>query len=156
MFYLYKGMRRCLPENVVDRIFYGKKSFIGERTALSLYKDIKPLVSKRVGLLSEKYTLEEMGNINILNYLDSPLSQPFDKKLLIMLREFICIHRYDEPYVFRATIGEVLSQIPASVVREARYFEIIEKPENIGDFEKYPFALNRGYHLSRVMTYRLK
>lgn len=73
-------------------------------------------------------------------------------------KDFMCLHRYTCPCLFKPTIAEVLTQISPDIVDKVVAFEIIKSPET-GDssYGKDEFTIEAfcaGYHTSKIRLYR--
>ena len=72
-------------------------------------------------------------------------------------REFVCLHSYGYPGLFKPSIYEILAQIEEVDILMAQAFEIIDYPKVAEDFYKDSFtsiAFANGYHVSTVRLYR--
>ena len=87
---------------------------------------------------------------------EEKLSEEFDMTKYSPMPEydFECLHKYGAPNFFKPSIGEVLAQIPDSVLDKVCAFEIIQKPETEFDLHKNKIALANGFHTSIVRLYR--
>lgn len=153
---LYKGPKKGLPDYVVDALLYNNLSVSSSLILISFYKTAKPIITKKIGLKKVKYTLAaiEKDILQNINLMDIDYTQSLDVRTLKKIREFICVHRFENPAIFEARLYEIQSQIPKDIANEVKYFEIIEKPETLEDAKKYELAFNKGYHLSKIMTYK--
>ena len=121
------------------------------------YSQIKPIVrvNSKLYYLRE-FSLEEAIYTSFLWAVRKNLGK--ETKLLHELegKDFVCLHTYGHPGIFKPTLYEVLAQIDKKVLPLVRAFEIIEYPENIADFSKDSFtsiAYANGYHVSVVRLY---
>lgn len=156
---LYMGVKVLLPDYVKERLEKGTPQISNERL-LELYSKIKPIITIR----EDKYLLDNLSQMDLrtLSYLSLEKENTNDviencKKVdietLKEIRDFICLHRYGFSLQFRPSVNEVLSQIPEDLIDDIDAFEIVEKPTLPNDLYRYS---SKKYHLSRVMTYKLK
>ena len=129
---------------------------ISDKELLQLYKKIKPIVmldDKKY--LLRRFSLEELRKCAYIDIVNSSVRENIDLSKLEPIMEFLCLHKWYYYGLFKPTISEVLSQIPDVLTDKLNTFEIIEGPTSIRDMKLYEQAFNKGYHLSRVRTYKL-
>ena len=123
------------------------------------YDRIKPVVRVNGKLhYLRKFTLEEARRTSFLWNVKDNLGDEVKKRKLHALegQDFICLHKYGYPGIFKPSVYEVVAQIDERILPLVRAFEIIECPENIDDFSKDSFtsiAYANGYHVSVVRLY---
>ena len=115
----------------------------------ALYEKIRPLVRGKDG---NAYPIERV-DLRKVSFTWDPklLKEPITA--LHSLGEFRCLHTYGYYGLFKPSIDEVLSQIPANLVDAATYFEIVKQPGNQADLGEEQEALNAGFHVSTVRVY---
>ena len=120
------------------------------------YERIKPVIAVNGKLFYfRQFSFEELTSICYLWKPSENLVCKDDLKVLVG-KDFLCLHSYEDPYVFKPCISEVLSQIDENDLPFVKAFEIIEKPEVIRDFSKDYFtsiAFANGYHVSTIRLY---
>jgi hypothetical protein len=131
---------------------------ISEDRLRKLYSRIKPLVEDRDG---NKYTLEEFtpDELRELSYSwnhEEDRKDIIDTNNLETIQDFPCLHTWGYYGLFKPSIAEIRSQMPAEVTEEADFFEIVEWPKDANDLNKQIDIVNAGFHLSTVRAYRLK
>ena len=125
------------------------------------YEKVKPLVrfEDKLYYLRE-YTLEELSNQSFFFGRHNDKREAAPDSLIPMPEfDFPCLHTYGAPCFFKPSVAEVLAQLSEHDVLRACAFEIIEFPNDSGDFYKNFFtkmALNKGFHVSTVRLYRRK
>lgn len=129
---------------------------ISDMELLQLYKKIKPIVTldSRKYLL-KNFSLEELRRFSYIYNINRNIRENIDAFKLESIDTFLCLHSWVYYGLFKPTIGEVLSQIPRELVDDVNSFEIINMPTSIRDIKLYEQVFNKGYHLSRVRTYKL-
>ncbi len=65
------------------------------------------------------------------------------------------LHSWGHYSMFKPSIGEVLSQIPADLVDKVSAFEITKSPENADDLNREKEALNAGFHVAETTLYHI-
>ena len=123
------------------------------------YEHIKPVITVNGKLhYLREFNLEELSDSSYIWNIDKDVREEVDENELEVLegRDFVCLHTYGCPGLFKPSIGEVLSQIKENEVPFIKAFEIIESPETYDDFYKDSFtsiAFYNGYHVSTVRLY---
>ena len=126
------------------------------------YEHIKPVITVNGKLhYFREFTFEELSGISYLWNRDEDVRDEVGEDELEVLegRDFVCLHGYGYPGLFKPSIGEVLSQIKEYDLPYVKAFEIIESPETASDFYKDSFtsiAFDNGYHVSTVRLYEEK
>lgn len=121
-----------------------------------IYKNLKPLISiDKIKYLLKEYTLYELRYLTFIDKFSSIRSE-IQVSTLEETGEFLCFHKFYYYGVFLPKVSEVLAQIPDSLIDESNYFEIVEYPKSMSDVFKYDKVFEKGYHLSRVKTYKTK
>ena len=126
------------------------------------YTKIKPMVriNNKLHWL-RLYEREELSNMSFYFSRMEDARQPVRESMLVAMPEhdFICLHTYGSPNMFKPSVAEVLSQLTEEQAHLACAFEIIEAPETVMDLNlSYlsRMALNQGFHISRIRLYRRK
>ena len=129
---------------------------ISDERLLAFYKFLKPLVTiRQLKYLLKKYTVHEMRCNSYTWDKEDDKRQTIDSSKLETVEDFLCFHSYCYYGFFKPSICEVLSQTPSKSLREADFFEIIEKPETREDVFRYKEVVDKGFHLSKVRTYKI-
>ena len=129
---------------------------ISTEELLRRYQILKPIVTvERMKYFIRDFSEEELRNLSYLLNCDDNKVRRIDLKSLEPVDDFLCLHTIGHYDLFRPVISEVLAQAPEISLQEANAFEIIESPKTEEDFLKYPEALEKGFQLSKVRTYRL-
>ena len=128
-----------------------KKSWIPVVSKMQIYelsKRIKPVVRfKSKGLCYIKpVDLFEVSFIWDSRSADKAIS-------LKAICDITTYHTFGYHGLFKPSIAEVLSQIPAQHRIKVMAFEIVESPETVGDLNKQREALNAGYHVATTRLY---
>ena len=135
---------------------------ISDEEMMERYEHIKPVITMNGKLHHfREFTLEEINGISYLWNRDEDVREEVGDDELEVLegRDFVCLHGYGYPGLFKPSVGEVLAQIKEQDVPFVKAFEIIESPETANDFYKDSFtsiAFDNGYHVSKVRLYRAK
>lgn len=120
------------------------------------YQILKPLVTvEQMKYFIRDFSEEELRHLSYLLNRDDNKARRIDLKSLEPVDDFLCLHTIGHYGLFQPVISEVLAQAPEISLQEANAFEIIESPKTEEDFRKYPEALEKGFQLSKVRTYRL-
>ena len=126
---------------------------ISDEELKNRYSRIKPLVEiDEVTYDLRPFTFSELSGITYTWNKDKDKRNIVHKENLEKIEDFICLHTYDYYGLFKPSIEEILAQLPEKSLKEADYFEIIEKPETRADVFRY----TTEYHISLVRTYKLK
>lgn len=132
---------------------------ISDEELKNRYEQIKPVVTVGNKLhYLRKFSFDELRQKSYIWNLDKDIREEVDENDLTVLKEkdFLCLHRYGHPMLFKPSIAEVLSQIQEEDIPFVRAFEIVESPETIHDFYQNrftPIASHNGYHVSIVKLY---
>ena len=120
------------------------------------YQILKPLITvERMKYFIRDFSEEELRNLSYLLNCDDNKVRRIELRSLEPIDDFLCLHTIGHYGLFRPFISEVLAQVPEILLKEADAFEIVESPKTEEDFLKYPEALEKGFQLSKVRTYRL-
>ena len=126
---------------------------ISDEELKNRYSRIKPLVEiDEVTYDLRPFTFSELSGITYTWNKDKDKRNIVHKENLEKIEDFICLHTYGYYGLFKPSIEEILAQLPEKSLKEADYFEIIEKPETREDVFRY----TSEYHVSLVRTYKLK
>ena len=123
------------------------------------YEQIKPVITVKGKLhYFRKFTFDELRSISYIWNLGEDVREEVGENKLEVLedRDFVCLHDYGYPGLFKPSIAEVLSQIKEYDLPFVKAFEIIESPQTANDFYKDSFtsiAFDNGYHVSTVRLY---
>ena len=135
---------------------------ISDEEMLERYEHIKPVITMKGKLYHfREFTLKEIKGISYLWNRDENVREEVGDDELEVLegRDFVCLHAYGYPGLFKPSVGEVFAQIKEQDVPFVKAFEIIESPETANDFYKDSFtsiAFDNGYHVSTVRLYGIK
>lgn len=79
-----------------------------------------------------------------------------DYSKLSILADVKMIHTYVKFHMVQPTVGEVIRQIPKSLLERTVAFEIIYCPKSFSDFRTFASEFKAGYHVSVVRLYQDK
>ncbi len=129
---------------------------IDDKKLTELYKMLKPIVTiDEIKYLLREFTLEQLRNQSYLwNCVEDRIGV-VDSSRLEPVEDFLCLHTFGYYGLFKPSIAEVLSQAPEKTICEANTFEIIEAPKTREDLFRYPEVVDKGFHLSKVRSYKL-
>ena len=145
---------------------YGKKGVvlpailavpqIDDEELAYMYKLLKPIVNvEGAKYLLKEYTLAELRNQSYLWNASEDKREKVDSEKLKVIQEFLCLHTFGYPTLFKPSIAEVLSQMPMISTMDADYFEIVESPKDQYDVFRYKDLADKHLHLSMVRTYSI-
>ncbi len=122
-----------------------------------IYRQLKPIATiDEIKYYLKEYSLQQLRYYFFMQDSVSSITEKIDSSLIDPVAEFICLHKFHYYGSFTPTIAEVLSQIPENLVDDSNAFEIVEYPTKMADVAKYFEAFEKGYHLSKVRTYKIK
>lgn len=134
-------------------------SWIPREEIIDRYSRIKPVLESS----GELYWLKDFDDKEIFrtSYIwNNNIGVAVKKGEIVPIPDgdFICLHKYTCPCLFKPTIAEVLTQIDPGIVGKVVAFEIVESPESSGSLceqdELTKEALRAGYHTSRIRLYQ--
>ena len=129
---------------------------ISDKRLYELYAKLKPVVTiDEIKYLLREFTKSELRGISYIWNADEDKRDIVDPKKLEPIQDFICLHRWGYYGLFKPSIAEVLSQAPEKTIDKANTFEIIEMPETADDLNQYHDVVEKGFHLSKVRSYKL-
>lgn len=132
---------------------------ISDKELKKRYKHIKPVITLNGRLYYfREFTFEELSGISYLWNRGEDVRDEVKKGELVVLegKDFVCLHKYGHPGLFKPSISEVLSQINEYDLPFVKAFEIVKFPQTATDLSKDSFTsiiLNNGYHVSIVRLY---
>lgn len=122
-----------------------------------IYRQLKPIATvDEIKYYLKEYSLQQLRYYSYMQDFASSISERLDSSLIDPIDEFICLHKFDYYGSFTPTIAEVLSQVPEHLIDDSNAFEIVEYPTKMADVARYFEAFEKGYHLSKVRTYKIK
>lgn len=120
-----------------------------------LYMNIKPIVTLGdIKYSLREFSLEELRKISYIYHVSDNVREVIDKDKLETIKDINCLHTWAYYGLFKPTISEVLSQIPTDLVNKVNLFEIVDYIANPRELHEYRNIINKGYHLSKVRTYK--
>lgn len=147
-------------ENLYDgnKIIFDKEleiPNISKERIQELYKKIKPIVVVNgIKYFLREFTSEELESEAYAFHKYDDKRDAVRKEQLQAVRDFLCLHEFRNKYFFVPSIAEVLAQMPEEIIDDVNAFEIIEQPETVKDLDKYKEITDKGFHLSKVRTYK--
>lgn len=134
-------------------------TWIPREEIIKRYSRIKPVLENS----GELYWLKDFSDEEIFrtSYIwNNDIGVAVKKGEIIPIPDgdFVCLHKYACPCLFKPTIAEVLTQISPDIVDKVVAFEIIKSPETADSLseqdELAKEALRAGYHTSKIRLYR--
>lgn len=123
---------------------------ISDERILELYNKIKPLVNvNNRKFLIREFVLNEIKQTAYLEKIKENITECINDNELEPIKDFSCYHTISSNGNFRPTIGQILSQIPYSLVKQSSVFEIVEAPKIVTDINE-----TEKYHMSKVRLYK--
>ncbi len=123
-----------------------------------LARRIKPVVRFRKGkdalIRSKRGKLYYIKPVDLfeVSFLWAPQAERLAEGL-VPITDITTYHAFGYYGLFKSSIAEVLSQIPAVLVERVVAFEIISQPETADDMRREKDALAAGYHVATVRLY---
>lgn len=122
-----------------------------------VYKRLKPIVTiDEMKYYLKEYTLYQLRYYLYMQDLATSVKEHINPSLINPVDEFMCFHKFHYYGSFIPTIAEVLSQIPENLIEDSNAFEIVEYPTKMSDVTRYYEAFEKGYHVSKVRTYKIQ
>lgn len=122
-----------------------------------VYRQLKPIATvDEIKYYLKEYSLYQLRYYSYTENFSSSITEKLDSSLIEPIDDFICLHKFHYYGSFTPTIAEVLSQVPEYLAEDSNAFEIVEYPTKIADVAKYYEAFEKGYHLSKVRTYKIQ
>ncbi len=128
-------------------------NFIPEISKVELYrraKYIKPIVSFN----GVQHYIKDVDLENVSYIWDAKKEKEVTG--LILLGQRITYHTFGYYLLFKPSIAEVLAQIPEEYLEEVVAFEIVAKPQDADDLNRYTDITNAGYHMAITHFYKRK
>ena len=119
------------------------------------YEQIRPVITVNGKLhYFREFTLDELRSINYLWNIAFDVREEVEENKFEVLegKDFVCLHYYADPRLFKPSVADVLSQIKESDLPFVKAFEIIKSPKKVKD-SFTSIAFDNGYHVSTVMLY---
>ena len=101
---------------------------ISDKELKKRYEQIKPVITVKGKLhYFREFTFDELRSISYIWNLDEDVREEVGENKLEVLedRDFVCLHDYGYPGLFKPSIAEVLSQIKEYDLPFVKAFEII-------------------------------
>lgn len=122
-----------------------------------IYKRLKPIVTvDEMKYYLKEYTLYQLRYYLYMQDLPTSVKEQINPSLINPVDEFMCFHKFHYYGSFIPTIAEVLSQVPENLIEDSNAFEIVEYPTKMADVTRYYEAFEKGYHVSKVRTYKIQ
>lgn len=119
---------------------------------MKTYEEIQALAERIVPIVNGQFILP-CDPIGIAYTWSNDFTGAVDYKKYETLCEVVTYHSYGYYGLFKPSIAEVLSQIPAQHLENAVAFEIIQQPETVEDLNINIDILNLGYHAAATRIY---
>lgn len=121
------------------------------------YKKIKPIVKiEDIYYLLKEFATSELNSISYIWNKNDDKREIVDESKIETIGEFSCYHTYGYHGIFKPSIGEVLSQFPDDLLKEANSFYLYQTPEDVNDLNSQKNIVGAGCHKSKVKAIILK